>query len=191
MSMTTAPWGATYEDELDEEPEEAEEAQAAGKNTTKAAHHNNDGKAQTSKPRRSTGARRAVERALAVARLEKRQRELLARVLGERGYADSDDDIARIVLASLEPESTAATVMSALLEISGADPVEAGVSSMELASDRKLLSGAWAALAQFAVVKGQAPSVTTKAGLAIAKAAQGLPAQALSDLKGIISVLGN
>lgn len=191
MSMTTAPWVATDEDELDEEPEEAEEAPSAGKGTTKTAHHDNDGKAQAPKPRRSTGARRAVERALAIARLERRQRELLARVLGERGYDDSDDDIARVVLASLEPESVALSALPALLEISGADPLEAGVTAMDLASDRKLLSGAWAALAQLGVVKGQAPTTTAKAGLAIAKAAQGLPGQALADLQGAISVLGN
>ena len=188
MSMTTAPWGTVDEDELDEEPEEAP---AAGKGTTKTAHHDNDSKAQAPKPRRSTGTRRAVERALAVARLERRQRELLARVLGERGYDDSDDDIARVVLASLEPESVALSALSALLEISGADPLEAGVTAMDLASDRKLLVGAWAALAQLGVVKGQAPTATAKAGLAIAKAAQGLSGQALAALQGAISVLGN
>jgi hypothetical protein len=187
MSTTVAPWATTDEDELDEETPEGTEAPALVESTGKDAAT----KAQAPRSRRSTGDRRAIERALAVARLNRRQRDLLARALGERGYDDSDDAIVRIVLSSLEPGSVAADALSALLAISSADPLEAGVASMGLVSDRKLLSGAWAVLVYLEVIKGPAPTTTAKAGLAVAKAAQGLPKPALDDLAKVVSVLGH
>jgi hypothetical protein len=190
MSTTATPWATSDQDELDEGQED-EETTPLAEGAGKPAKDEADGKAQAHRSRRSTGDRRAVERALAVARLDRRQRELLARVLGDRGYDDSDDAIVRIVIGSLDPGSIAAGALSALLEISSADPLEAGVASMDLASERKLFSGAWAALVHLEAVKGPAPATTAKAGLAIAKAAQGLPKPALGDLGQVVSVLDN
>lgn len=187
MSTTATPWVTS---DLDEEQED-EETTALAEGAGKPAKDDVDGKAPAHRSRRSTGDRRAVERALAVARLDRRQRDILARALGDRGYDDSDDAIIKVVIGSLEPGSAAADALSALISIADSSPLEAGVASMDLASDRKLLSGAWAALVHLDAIQGQVPATTAKAGLAIAKAAQGLPKPALRDLEKIVSVLGN
>lgn len=189
--MIALQWG-TDEEAEDLSGDEPEGQVPAQKPPATAKKEDAEDKAQAQRPtRRSTGTRRAVERALAVARLESRQRELLARVLGERGYDDSDDAIARIVIGSLEPEPVAAGALSALLEIAGADPLEAGVASMDLASDRKLLSATWAVLSHYDAVRGPAPTATAKAGLAIAKAAKGLQKTALDNMRSALAALGN
>lgn len=141
--------------------------------------------------KRASGARRTVELTLAVSHLEPRQRELLAHLNGLRGYDDGEPFMVRLVLASLDQGSRAGAVLGQLLEIAKASPLEAGVLATELAGDRAVLAVAWAVLASLGAVSGPAPGSQAHAGLAVAKAAQGLSATALEDLSGVLEAIGD
>ncbi len=143
------------------------------------------------RPKRASGSRRTVELTLAVSHLEPRQRELLAHLNGLRGYDDGEPFMVRLVLASLDQGSRAGAVLGQLLEIAKASPLEAGVLATELAGDRAVLAVAWAALASLGAVSGAAPASQAHAGLAVAKAAQGLSATALEDLSGVLEAIGD
>jgi hypothetical protein len=180
------------DDELDDE-QGAPEPEALSQPQGSTAHGKTAADDKTGRrPRRASGAKRAVERALAVTHLDRRQRELLSRVLGEKGYNDSDEAIVRLVLSSLEPSSQAGQALSQLAHIAKSDPLEAGVAAMELASDRGFLTAAWAALSFLGVANSSsAPGTTAKAGLALAKAAQSLPQPAMTDLKKLLAVIAD
>ena len=185
MSTTTTAQWADLEDDRAEDEELAPQAHQ----TTSAQPGNAKDKAPAGRARRPSGTRLAVERTLAVVRLGPHQRELLAKLLGTRD-TDGDDAIARLVLASLDQSSRAGVVIDKLTEIAQAVPLEAGALATELAvGDKALLAPAWAALTALGAASSTCPSAPAKAGLAVAKAAQGLSAAALADLRDVLSAL--
>jgi len=138
-------------------------------------------------PRGTRGAtRRAVERALAVNALSAGVRRLLARSLGVES-----DDVVELAVASLDAGQQAKTVLTTLVEIAEGDAMEAGVVATGLASEKAEFKKVWAALAALDdSLPASAPSTQAKAGLALARAAQGLAREARSSLAKAIDILG-
>ena len=130
--------------------------------------------------------RQAVLRTLAVTHLDKRQRDVLARLVGVRDMGAGDDGIARLVLSSLV-SGRAGTTARRLLEIAGTDALEAGVLAAELASDRTALTLAWSALVALEASEGPVPA--RRAGLALAGAVQSLTPARRRDLGAVVRAL--
>ena len=192
MSATaTSAWATGLEDQDAAEDLEAEDSLDVAEEAPSGHSTTSTPTPTARRPKRASGSRRTVELTLAVSHLEPRQRELLAHLNGLRGYDDGEPFVVRLVLASLDQGSRAGAVLGQLLEIAKASPLEAGVLATELAGDRAVLAVAWAALASLGAVSGAAPGSQAHAGLAVAKAAQGLPAAALEDLSGVLEALGD
>lgn len=166
MSETTETWNpmSVY----DEAPAGTTPAEPSTPEPIRRRH-----KASTSRP---------VALTIAIVRLERHQRELLAGLAGLKAFDDGDDDLARLVSATLDASVRLAKTVFALLSISGADPLEAGVLATELAADRATLSAVWGAL-------GTGPVPRERPGLALAKAAQGLTKAQLDDLTTLAETL--
>jgi hypothetical protein len=130
--------------------------------------------------------RQAVLRTLAVSHLDKRQRDVLARLVGVRDVGTGDDGVARVVLASLA-SGRAGTTARRLLGIAGADALEAGVLAAELAADRTALTSAWSALVALEASEGPVPA--RRAGLALAGAVQSLTPARRRDLGAVSGAL--
>jgi hypothetical protein len=128
------------------------------------------------KPPRAPSGDRRVERAVAVCRLSRPQRELLAKAAGIRGYDDSDAAVVRLVGTCHK----AAKVVGRVLAIAEADPLEAGVLAAELAPDREEKAAAWA------VAGGEGP---VPRAAELAKACKALAPGTLHDLRTIAEAL--
>ncbi len=197
-AISTTEWATARDERTDEDFLESVDLAAPAKSSAapkpKPALETSE-PAQKAEPaqkvRRSTGTKRIVERTLALSRLERRQRELLAAMSAIRGYDDGGGAIARLVVTCLDTASRIEAVLSQLIEVAKADPLEAGVLATELAGDKAALAAAWAALSSLGAVDEACPSTTARAGLAVAKAAQGLQGPALSDLAGIIAAISD
>jgi hypothetical protein len=124
------------------------------------------------RPGRPPAGDRRIERAVAICRLSRAQRELLARLAGVRGFDDSNAAVARLV----DPATDAARLAEKLVEITEADALDAGVLAAELAADREAKATAWA------VAGGEGP---VPRAAELARALKGLPTATVRDLRAI------
>jgi len=91
------------------------------------------------RPGRPPAGDRRIERAVAICRLSRPQRELVARLAGVRGYDDSNAAVARLI----GPATEAAALAERLVAIAEADALDAGVLAAELSADRDAKAVAW------------------------------------------------
>lgn len=151
---------------------------AGGPNPPSARPRSSGGK-------KATGARKVAERALAVAKLSTGRRSLLAAAAGLR----ADADVLDVTVASIEAESKILAALSKALELTEADALEAGVMATELAADRSALAPVWALVSSSSELAASPPQVPAKAGLALARAAQGIDKAVHTDLGSLAALL--
>lgn len=184
--MTTSQWAESQDDldEVDEEDEDPGAGEPAEQSPAPGAGH-------TRRGRRASGARRDVERTMAVMRLAGSQRGLLARLYGLRGYDDGDDAmIVRLVMTSLDQSGKGTSaVVAKVIEIAQASQLEAGVLATELAVDKASLATAWTLLSAIGAVDEACPNTAARAGLAVAKASQSLKQATIDDLTKILGAI--
>lgn len=129
--------------------------------------------------------RRAVERALAVIGLDDDVRRILADACGA-----ASADVADVAVTSLESEKAAASALGLVVEVAGADPINAGVLATEAASDRQSFRAPWAVLRGMdASLPASPPPAHAKAGLAFAIAAKGLRPAKLERASAALDVV--
>lgn len=140
----------------------------------------------------ATSNKTIVSRTLAIAKLGESQLRVLARFVG---VSDADvsnpDGVAEVALRVVDDPFGAAEAVRAVASIATSGPLEAGVLATELAADPKMLRMAWRALADFAppgMMPPNPPAGQGKAGLALAKAAISLDAEAKAELADILNV---
>jgi hypothetical protein len=115
--------------------------------------------------------RHQVSLTLSVASMTVAKRELLA-----VAASSSPEDIANLVVDTLKGESEVRGVLSSLLEVADADPMEAGILATVLATnDKTTFRVAWRVLIELGgELPSSPPASPAQAGLAYAKAAQAI-----------------
>jgi hypothetical protein len=138
---------------------------------------------------RRPSTRSIVDVALAVNALSSVERAILTEATPSKV---DPTNVAQLAVAAVEQRAVITKTLSSLLEVSRADPVEAGIVAISLDedSDKKLFGRVWAVLAQLDVELGSSPPHSTaRAGLALAVAAQRLDAKAEATIKRVSSAV--
>lgn len=129
-----------------------------------------------------------MELTLKISSMNESQRALLATAIGGNATAVAD-----LAVDTLNHESDARTVLTAVNDICRADPMEAGILATVLASDNKaLFKSAWKILVLLPseLTSAQIPAASAIAGLAFAKAAQSLDDPSRKAVARLLKDLG-
>lgn len=127
----------------------------------------------------------AVTRTLRVAALDSGTRSALAMALG---IGDADDTFA-LAYAAVSRGTELTESISAINAVANADPIEAGVMATEMAADSAAFRTAWRLLGAVTELSPIPPGAQSKAGLAMARAAQSLKPQKKDALTSLGEVL--
>jgi len=174
---------ADPDDDLDE-PSGADEDNGS----TTALSASSGGGARTARNARPTKARsqrtlvrRVAAKTLQIEKAKASQRQILSALLGVETEA-----VALTVAALTGASDTAVTDLFALAD---ADPMEAGLMAAELGADKVRTKAVWSLLLAVGAVTGEPGKESAKAGLAIARAAQGLDKSVRADLTAALDLL--
>jgi len=132
--------------------------------------------------------RHQVGLTLSVASMTVAKRELLA-----VAASSSSEDITNLVVDTLKGEAEVRGVLSSVLEVADADPMEAGILATVLATNNKTtFRTAWRVLIELGgLLPSSPPASPAHAGLALAKAAQVIDDAAKSGLlRSLLRELG-
>jgi hypothetical protein len=136
----------------------------------------------------SPALRRPVERALAVSALPAQISSLLGQSLGLD--ASTTADVVELAVESLARERQGKSTIATLMSLAKTDAMEAGVSATELAADKAEFKKVWGLTALLDDnLPAAIPAAQAKAGLALARAAQGFDSTSLGLLAKAQSVL--
>jgi hypothetical protein len=127
---------------------------------------------------------------LAVNKLPVKVRSLLGKSLGLDEASSAD--VVELTVESLERGRQAKSTITALVSLAKTDAMEAGVTATGLASDKGEFKAVWGLASDLDSNLGTTiPSTQVKAGLALARAAQGLDPSALGLLAKALAILNN
>jgi hypothetical protein len=131
--------------------------------------------------------RHQVSLTLSVASMTVAKRELLA-----VAATSSSEDVTNLVVDTLKCESEVRGVLSSVLEVADADPMEAGILATVLATENKTtFRTAWRVLIELGgQLPTSPPASPAQAGLAYAKAAQVIDDAAKTGLRSLLRELG-
>lgn len=134
--------------------------------------------AETSGPRparKVSAVRRAVERALVVASLNKAAIGVLAAALDVEVHSKGDKTVADIAVASLEDSGLARLTLATLAELMTVDDLEAGVAATGAATEKVSFKRLWSVLQDLdPELPTSVPSRAVIAGLAVARSVRSL-----------------
>lgn len=125
----------------------------------------------------------AVERTLRVVHLPDDTSKALADALGV-----SSDDVAELAKATVTRGDQLQAAIAAVVELSTCDPIEAGVLATEMANDAAAFRSTWRLLSSLTNMGRVPVSAHAKAGLAVARAAQGLDSKSKQSLAAMLAV---